>query len=117
MKSITESIIGRKGIIGVSQALPRKENLEEGDIVLWRSGDYKIFLIADFDQDGEMRTGFYEDRYLCDIAHFDDNLKCSFDRDNDVIKIFKTSQLPDIYLKFPTYTQNELERIIKTGKV
>jgi len=115
MKHISESIIGKKGNGGITKALPRKENLDEGDIVQWRNGEYRMFMTTDFFGNANICTGFCEDVYLCDIRNFDKNLKCLFDRDIDVIKIFKTSQLPNISLKFPTYTQNELEKIVKNG--
>lgn len=117
MRSITESIIGRRGTGGIAEAPLRKENLNEGDIVLWRNGEYRVFMTTDFFGAANMCTGFCVDVYLCDISNFDKNLKCLFDRDIDVIKIFKTSQLPNISLKFPTYTQNELEKIVKNGMV
>jgi len=120
MRSIIESIIGRRGsntIRNTIREVPvRKENLEGGDTVQLKSGKYRIFLVADFNRNGMMRAGFYEDRYMCDISHFDGSLECDFDHDNDVVRIFKTSQLPNISLKFPTYTGKELEKIIKTGR-
>ena len=118
MKHISESIIGRRGNGRIVEAPPRKENLDEGDIVLWRNGEYRIFLtVNNFHRDGVPRTGFYESTFLCDISNFNDELKNSFNRNYDVIRIFKTSQLPAISLDYPTYSQNELEKIVKNGRI
>jgi len=112
MKSIIESIIGRKGSGKVPEVPIKMKNLEKGDIVQWKNGEYRIFPTTNFFGYANVCTGFCEDEYLCDISNFDENLRCKYDHNNDVVRIFKASKIKGISHDFPTYNQTEFQSII-----
>lgn len=84
-----------------------RELIEAGSIITLRNGDRLVKTYSDEIKDLD------EDIHntVCSIDEFDEDLKCSYDSDYDIVKIEKPSEYKTVYIRAEDHEEDHEDKV------